>query len=95
MGCQNLEECNKYIFRSNRQEVFHKKGVHKNFTKFAGKSLCQSLFFNKVAGLRPTKRFLMFSGGSKGDIGKERVNLNVYFPISLKNFEGLRHKLRK
>ena len=95
MGSQNLEECNKYIFRSSRPEVFCKKGVHKNFTKFAGKSQCQSLFFNKVAGLRPTKGFLMFSGGSKGDIGKKRVNLNVYFPISLKNFERLCHKIRK
>ena len=34
-------------------EVFCKKGVLKNFTKFTGKHLCQSLFFNKVAGLRP------------------------------------------
>ena len=34
-------------------EVFYKKGVLKNFTKFTGKHLCQSLFFNKVAGLRP------------------------------------------
>ena len=25
-----------------------------DFTKFTGKYLCQSLFFNKVAGLRPT-----------------------------------------
>ena len=31
-------------------EVFYKKGVLKNFTKFTGKNLCQSLFFNKVAG---------------------------------------------
>ena len=29
------------------------KGVLKNFTKFTGKNLCQSLFFNEVAGLRP------------------------------------------
>ena len=28
-----------------------KKGVLKNFTKFADKQLCQSIFFNKVAGL--------------------------------------------
>ena len=28
------------------------KGGLKNFTKFTGKQLCQSLFFNKVAGLR-------------------------------------------
>ena len=27
-----------------------KKGVLINFTKFTGKHLCQSLFFNKVAG---------------------------------------------
>ena len=29
------------------------KGVLRNFTKFTGKHLCQSLFFYKVAGLRP------------------------------------------
>ena len=30
-----------------------KKGVCRNLTKFTGKHLCQSLFFNKVAGMRP------------------------------------------
>ena len=30
-----------------------RKGVPGNFAKFTGKHLCQSLFFNKVAGLRP------------------------------------------
>ena len=38
--------------RSSRPEVFCKKGALKNFTTFTGKYLCQSLFFNKVAGLR-------------------------------------------
>ena len=33
-------------------KVFYKKGFLKNFAKIAGKRLCQSLFFNKVAGLR-------------------------------------------
>ena len=33
-------------------EVFYKKGVLKNFTKFTGKHQYQSLFFDKVAGLR-------------------------------------------
>ena len=28
-----------------------KKGALRNFTKFAGKHPCQSLFFNKAAGL--------------------------------------------
>ena len=27
--------------------VFYEKGVLKNFVKFTGKHLCQSLFFNK------------------------------------------------
>ena len=39
------------ISRSSRPEVFCKKGVLRNVTKFTGKHLCQSLFFNKVAGL--------------------------------------------
>ena len=30
-----------------------RKDVLRNFTKFTGKHLCQSLFFNKVASLRP------------------------------------------
>ena len=37
--------------RSSRPEVFSKKAVLRNFTKFTGKHLCQVLFFNKVAGL--------------------------------------------
>ena len=40
------------VFRSSRPEVFWKKGVLRNFVKFTGKHLCQSLFFDKVAGLR-------------------------------------------
>ena len=38
--------------RSSRPEVFCKKGVVRNFAKFTGKHMCQSLFFNKVAGLQ-------------------------------------------
>ena len=33
--------------------MFCKKGVLRNFTTFTRKHLCQSLFFKKVAGLRP------------------------------------------
>ena len=40
-------------FQKQSPEVFYKKNVLRNFTKFAGKHLCQSLFINKVAGLRP------------------------------------------
>ena len=38
-------------FKSSRPELCFKKGILGNFAKFAGKHLCQSLFFNKVAGL--------------------------------------------
>ena len=41
------------MYRSSRLEVVCKKGVLKNLTKFTGKHLCPSIFFNKVAGLRP------------------------------------------
>ena len=33
--------------------MFYKNGVLKNFAKFTGKYLFQSLFYNKVAGLGP------------------------------------------
>ena len=40
-------------FRSSHQRCSMKKVVLRNFTKFTGKHMCQSLFFNKVTGLRP------------------------------------------
>ena len=39
-------------YKSSRPEVFCKKGVLRDFAKFTGKHLCQSLFFSKVAGLQ-------------------------------------------
>ena len=42
------------ILRSSHQRCFVKKGVLRNVTKFTGKHLCQSLFFNKVVGLSST-----------------------------------------
>ena len=38
-------------------QVFCKKGILKNFAKFTEKHQCQRLFFNKVAGLKPTILF--------------------------------------
>ena len=51
----DFRPCSEYssIFRNCRPEVFCKKGVLSNFAKFTGKHLCYSLFFHKVAGLRP------------------------------------------
>ena len=39
--------------RSSYRRCSVKKYVLRNFAKFTRKHLCQSLFFNKVAGLRP------------------------------------------
>ena len=41
------------LFRSSRPKVFCKRGVLKNFANFTGRHLCQNLFLNKIAGLRP------------------------------------------
>ena len=52
-------------FRSSHQRCFIIKSVLRNSAKFTGKHLYQSLFFNKVAGLRPpylqntSRRFLL------------------------------------
>ena len=56
MGSIGAEENFKNSYRNCRPEVFCKKrcsvkkGVLKDFVKFTGKHLWQSLFFNKVAG---------------------------------------------
>ena len=60
-------------FRSSRSEVFCKKVVLRNFAKFTGKHLCQSLFFNKVAGLRPVTLL------------KKRL-WHRYFPVNFPKF---------
>ena len=59
-----------------------KKSVLRNFEKFTGKHLCHSIFFNKVAGLRPKtllKKTLAqvfsceFCGISKNIFSKEHL----------------------
>ena len=44
--------------RSSHRRCSVKKGVLKIVAKFTRKDLCQSLFFNKVPGLRPSKKWL-------------------------------------
>ena len=41
-----------FTTRSSRPEVLREKCVLKNFAKFTGKNLCQSLFLNNIAGLQ-------------------------------------------
>ena len=64
---------NNHLYKRSHPEVFCKKGVLKNFLKFAGKQLCQSLFFNKVAGLRPETLL------------KKRL-WRRYFPVNFEKF---------
>ena len=42
--CDNINNYQNKTARSSRPEVFCKKGVLRNFAKFTGKHLCQSLF---------------------------------------------------
>ena len=42
-----------FLYKSSQRRCSVRKGVLRNFAKFTGKQLCQRLFFNKVAGLRP------------------------------------------
>ena len=43
--------------RSSHRSCSIRKGVLRNFAKFAWKDLCQGLFFDKVSGLRPAVLF--------------------------------------
>ena len=65
-----LTENQNAVFKSSHWRCSVKKGVLKNFAKFTGKHLCQSLFFNKVAGLRPV----------------EKETLAHVFPVNFKKF---------
>ena len=50
------------LFRSSHKRCSMKKGALKNFAKFTGKQLCQSLFFNKVASLYLISKNTSFYG---------------------------------
>ena len=52
-----------------------RKGICINFAKFTGKHLCQSLFLNKIAGLRPATSTLL----------KKRL-WHGYFPVNFAKF---------
>ena len=70
-------------YRSSRPEVFCEKVVLRNFAKFTGTHLCQSLFLNKVAGLWyrcfPVKVLRTpFSQNTSGGYFCAQVMLNTY-----------------
>ena len=69
LNFDGLEICEPHAqCRSSRLEVSFKKSVLRNFAKFTGKHLCQSLFFNKVAGLRAVKKMTGFYTKRKNDL---------------------------
>ena len=68
----NEQNISVVICRSSRPKVFYKKGVLRNFAKFTGKHLRESLYFNKVAGLRSANVCLQ---GSKRPIFLSYRNL--------------------
>ena len=59
--------------RSSHQRCSMKNGVLRNFTKFTGKHMCQSLFFNTVAYLSPATLL------------KKRL-WHRYFPVNFAKF---------
>ena len=46
----NMDAIPSYNDQKQPSEVFYEKGVLRNFAKFTGKHLCQSLLFYKVTG---------------------------------------------
>ena len=61
------------VVKKQPPEAFFKKAVLKNFAIFTGKHLCQSLFLNKVAGLRPVTLL-------------KRVTNTGVFPVNIAKF---------
>ena len=60
-------------YRSSHQRRFMQKSVLRNFVKITGKRLCQGLFFNKVAGLRPAQL-------------RKKRHLHSCFPLNFAKF---------
>ena len=72
------------LYRSIHPEVFYKKGVLRNFAKFTGKHLCQSLSFNKVAGLLLLLRLVWWKAVIYFSMHKnlfKRLSLYLFFFI--------------
>ena len=60
--------CGLYQPQKQPPEVFYTKGVLRKFTKFTGKHLCQRLFFNKLADLRPARPATLFKKESLAQV---------------------------
>ena len=67
--------------KSSHQSGFIRKDVLRNFAKSSEKHLCQSLFFDKVAGLKRLCLFVKFGAGFENTIFKEHlwVTASVFY----------------
>ena len=93
--------------RSSRLEVFCRKGVLRNFAKFTGKHLRQSLLFNEVAGLLPSYRnqstvllcksidWFLYEGNSRSATLLKRRFWRRSFPVNFAKFLRLPFFYRK
>ena len=61
------------ISRSSYWRYSVEKGVLRNFAKFTGSNLCQRLYFNKVAALRPATLYYKRVSGTCSCIKKESL----------------------
>ena len=79
--------------RSSRPEVFCKKVVLRNFAKFKGKHLCQSLFFNK-RDLRPEAcNFIVKETWHRSSCEVGEISKNTFFTEHLRAtaYQGVRN----
>ena len=58
--------------------MFCKKGVLRNLTKFTGNHLCQSLFFNKVAGTFSHRTPLVTASVTGRILGGQKFKVKKY-----------------
>ena len=67
--------------RSSHQRCFIKK-VHRNFTKFTGKQLCQSLFFSKIAELKPATLLKKRLWYRRFPVNFAKISKNTFFTVA-------------
>ena len=85
-----------FMSRSSRLEVCCRKGVLRNFAKFTGKHLCQSLFFNKLVCICEKYFYLENSQCTGKTLTESKLScLNISPKVSENNFEGLPIKCTK
>ena len=68
--------------RISHQKYSMKKVILKNFSKFTGKHLCQNLFFNKFAGLKPAALFKKRLWERCFSVNFEKFLRTPFLPIS-------------